>query len=81
MEGDMSQVIVTAFWDAEAKVFFARSDAVRGLNLEAESMQELIQEIEEMLPEMMRANGVRVGDHVDYKIEMQYDGVAHALEA
>jgi hypothetical protein len=81
MEGDMSQVRVTAFWDAEAQVFCARSDSVPGLNIEAETMPQLIAEVEEMLPEMMRENGIRVDKEVDYEIDMQYHGVAHALEA
>lgn len=76
----MSKVKVLTLWDAEAKVFSARSDDVPGFNVEAETMPEFIREVEDILPEMMRENGMEVGADVDYEIDMQYHGVAHALE-
>lgn len=49
---------VTADWDAEAGVWVAMSEDVPGLVLEAASMDDLVPEIELIIPQLMRANGV-----------------------
>lgn len=77
----MSYVKVTAFWDPEADVWVAESTDVPGLNMEAESLPELATELQEMIPELMRANGVSVKGEIGFDIEARYHGVAHALEA
>lgn len=77
----MSHVRVSVMWDPEVQVFCANSPDVSGFNIEAETMPELIQEIEEILPEMMRENGLKVDKSIEYRIQMSYEGVAHAVEA
>jgi Domain of unknown function (DUF1902). len=77
----MSQVKVTAFWDPEANVWCAQSSDVPGLILEADTMQHLVSELEEMIPAMMQENGMRVDGKVEFDLDAQYHGTAHALEA
>jgi predicted RNase H-like HicB family nuclease len=77
----MSHVKVTAFWDSEADVWVAESADVPGLVMEADSLPQLADELKEMIPELMRANGIAVKGEIAFDIEARYHGVAHALEA
>jgi len=49
---------VTAFWDPEARVWVAESDELPGLVAEAESMNELIPELDKIIPALIEANRV-----------------------
>lgn len=49
--------LIRADWDSEANVWVATSDEVLGLATEAETLPELIQKLERMLPELMVENG------------------------
>lgn len=51
-------ITVTADWDAEAGVWVAVSDDVPGLVLEAATMDHLVPELELVIPQLMRANGI-----------------------
>ncbi len=46
---------VKAVWDDEAGVFYAETD-IPGLNVEAATLKEFIEIVEELAPEMMNAN-------------------------
>lgn len=77
----MSHVKVTAFWDPEADVWVAESADVPGLVMEAETLPALATELEGMIPEMLRANGIAAKGEISFDIEARYHGVAHAMEA
>jgi hypothetical protein len=77
----MAKVRVNALWDEEAGVFVAQSEDVRGLVVEAESMSELISELKDLIPEMMQENGQEMHGDVDFEIEFQHHGTAHAIAA
>jgi len=47
---------VKAFWDNEARVWVATSEDVPGLVTESETMEELIQKLKIMIPELLEAN-------------------------
>jgi Domain of unknown function (DUF1902) len=49
-------IVVEAFWDDEASVWVATSDAVPGLVTEAETLEGLIPKLRVMIPEMVAAN-------------------------
>lgn len=74
----MQQVHVTAFWDAEAAVWVATSDDVPGLVVEADTMPVLISELEDLIPEMMKENGVTTAREIAFDLSAQYRGMAHA---
>ncbi|WP_186087394.1 DUF1902 domain-containing protein [Burkholderia gladioli] len=53
----MHDVHVSAFWDAEARVWVAESDDVPGLITEAETMDALAQKLKTLIPELLDENG------------------------
>ncbi|GMQ77328.1 MAG: hypothetical protein BMS9Abin01_2659 [Gammaproteobacteria bacterium] len=50
--------VVTARWDDEALVWYATSDDVPGLALEAESMEALVTKVRAAVPELLELNGI-----------------------
>jgi hypothetical protein len=56
----VSALEVTANWDPEAKVWVAESDDLPGLVVEAASLDELVPELEMLIPALMTENGLRV---------------------
>lgn len=75
----MSQVKVTAFWDAEASVWVAESDDVPGLITEADTLELLVPKLRGLIPELLEANGKN--GHHDVPFTLQVEDVAHPLEA
>ena len=51
---------VRATWDREAGVWWARSDDVPGLVAEAETVELLRNELVQLIPELLSANGRRI---------------------
>jgi len=49
---------VKAEWDAEAGTWVATSDEVPGLVTGADTLEELIEKLHVLVPEMLEANGV-----------------------
>jgi predicted RNase H-like HicB family nuclease len=54
----MSEYHVTAFWDDEAKVWVGTSEDVPGLCVESATLEELLQTVGELMPELLILNGV-----------------------
>jgi predicted RNase H-like HicB family nuclease len=52
-------IVVSAIWDAEAKVWVAESDQVPGLATGADTLEELVEKLKAALPELLAENGVR----------------------
>lgn len=53
---------VQAKWDPEAGVWWAQSEDIPGLNAEAETMDELVTEVRELVPVLLAENkGIRAG--------------------
>ena len=58
---------VKAIWDEEAGVFYAETD-IPGLNVEAVTLKEFIEIVEELAPQMLNANlSRRHKNHDDHK--------------
>ncbi len=59
--------IVTAFWDAEAQIWVAESEDVPGLATGAATLDELVDKLNTMIPELLELNphltGVSSGKH------------------
>ncbi len=49
-------LVVRALWDDEARVWVAESDDVPGLVAEAEGLEELVHELERLVPELLELN-------------------------
>lgn len=54
----MSEYEVAAFWDKEAKVWVATSDDVPGLVTEAETVEQLLDKLRIMIPELLEITGI-----------------------
>lgn len=64
-------------WDAEASVWVATSEDVRGLATEAESMESLTNKLRTLIPELLKANGSLVEDQLN---EVSLEIISHRLE-
>jgi predicted RNase H-like HicB family nuclease len=53
--------IVTAFWDAEAHIWVAESDDVPGLATGAATLDELVDKLNAMIPELLELNSHLTG--------------------
>jgi predicted RNase H-like HicB family nuclease len=52
-----TRYLIRAEWDEDAKVWVATSDDVLGLATEADSIPDLVERLERILPELMVENG------------------------
>ena len=59
---------VRAEWDEEARVWVASSDDVPGLATEGDTLEELIQKLKIMIPELLEANGIVVNQEVPFEL-------------
>lgn len=66
-------------WDAEAKVWFIDSTNVPGLNVEAESREELLTILDDLVPELLMENGAFDSD--DTLPEIPYSLMFNQLRA
>jgi uncharacterized protein DUF1902 len=57
LEND-ERIVIRAMWDGDAHVWFAESDHVPGLALEAESLDELAVELDGAIPALLKLNNV-----------------------
>ena len=75
---DSTEYRIAATWDDEAGVWIATSEDVPGLVAEATTFEELIQVCSELVPELLRLNGVHptAGD-MPYHITAERSGVIH----
>jgi predicted RNase H-like HicB family nuclease len=52
-------IIVSATWDADAKVWVAESDQVPGLATGADTFEDLIEKLKVAIPELLAENGIK----------------------
>jgi predicted RNase H-like HicB family nuclease len=55
-------VSVKAIWDKDAQVWIAISEDVPGLVTEADTLEQLIEKLRVMIPELLEANGLLLGN-------------------
>jgi predicted RNase H-like HicB family nuclease len=61
-------LFIRAEWDEEAMVWVATSDDVPGLATEAVTMEDLIDKLKVMIPELLMANNAVFEDEVAFEI-------------
>lgn len=61
-------LFVRAEWDEEARVWVATSEDVTGLATEGSTLEDLIEKLKVMIPELLEANGEAVGAEVPFEI-------------
>lgn len=64
------KLIVNAFWDDEAQVWWATSDDIPGLATEAASPELLLEKLLVIIPELIEANGIVDGDSDEIPFEL-----------
>lgn len=81
MAGTLDETVRTiqAQWDPEAKVWVAQSDDIQGLVTEAESLDELFQVLQDLVPELMRLNGLAADQAT--QAPFQFVVASNALDA
>jgi len=61
-------LFVRAEWDEEARVWVATSEDVSGLATEGNTIEELVEKLKVMIPELLEANGESVEAEVPFEI-------------
>jgi predicted RNase H-like HicB family nuclease len=69
---------IRAEWDEEASVWVATSDDVPGLVTEEATMEDLIRKLKIVVPELLEANGVKVGQEVPFELMTRRFEIASA---
>jgi predicted RNase H-like HicB family nuclease len=59
---------VRAEWDDEASVWVATSDDVPGLATEEATMEDLIDKLKIIIPELLEANGIQTDQEVPFEV-------------
>lgn len=69
---------IHAQWDAEASVWVATSDDVPGLATEADTLEQLSDKLESMVPELLDANGFYLeSQEIAFDLFARKHAVAH----
>jgi predicted RNase H-like HicB family nuclease len=61
-------LFIRAEWDEEARVWVATSEDVAGLATEGNTIEELVEKLKVMIPELLEANGESVEAEVPFEI-------------
>jgi len=61
-------LFVSAEWDEDAEVWCATSNDVPGLATEAETLEQLVQKLKIMIPELLEANGLAKPESVPFEL-------------
>ena len=72
---------VRAFWDEEAKVWVAESDDVPGLVTEAASVDELVEKLKILVPELLAENGLPAAGDIPFRLVSEIEVVSHPRAA
>ena len=59
---------VRAEWDESANVWVATSDDIPGLATEEATMEGLIKKLRTIIPELLEANDVQIGQEVPFEV-------------
>ena len=73
-----SLYIVDAFWDTEAGVWVATSDEVLGLATEAPTIEQLMQKLRFIIPELIQINQLLPED---YQGSIHFELISHRQES
>ena len=73
-------LFIRAEWDEEAMVWVATSDDVPGLATESVTMEDLIEKLKVMIPELLMANNAAIEDEGSFEIITRRFEVAQRAE-
>lgn len=73
---------VKAIWDAEVSVWSASSDDVPGLATEAPTLDQLVEQLKIIIPELLEANGPSdPDDEIPFELVSTLTSIAHRQSA
>jgi predicted RNase H-like HicB family nuclease len=72
------EIIVRAFWDAEAGVWVAEGMNYPGIVTEAENMEKLVAKLQVIIPEIVEANHDLECDEISFRLLSEMSAVAKA---
>ena len=61
-------VLVRADWDPEAKCWYATSDDVPGLATGADTIEDLLERLKVIVPELLHMNGIDSADQISFEL-------------
>jgi predicted RNase H-like HicB family nuclease len=64
-------------WDDEARVWVAESEDVPGLVTEADTIEQLVEKLKILIPELLDANGIGGSKEVPFHLLSKLTAVAH----
>lgn len=68
------EILITATWDPEAKVWVAESEDVPGLAAEADSPESLLEKLKTRVPELLEFNDPLFKEYSSLDLRVQYHG-------
>lgn len=74
-------ILVHALWDAEASVWVAESADVPGLVAEADSVDQLVEKLKILIPELLEANGIERHGEVAFRLVSEIEVVSQPRAA
>lgn len=74
-------LFIRAEWDDEVNVWVATSDDVPGLATEADTLEELSEKLESLVPELLSENGSPDSTEIAYELLARRFAIAHAKGA
>jgi predicted RNase H-like HicB family nuclease len=72
---------IHAEWDEEAAVWVATSEDVPGLATGAETIEQLIEKLKEIVPELLEENGLLAAGTADIPFAVTAERIEHAKRA
>ena len=74
----MNAYAVSAQWDSAARVWVATSDSVPGVAIEAATCEEVLEVVEDALPDLFRENGL---DYSKASVSVVFDSRVETIRS
>ena len=71
-------LVIPADWDSEAGCWYATSDDIPGLATGADTIEDLIERLNVIVPELVELNEVPVDGHVSFELLARRRAIADA---
>ena len=69
-------LVVHADWDSEAGCWYATSDDIPGLATGADTIEDLIERLKVIVPELVELNEIPVHGHVSFELLARWRAIA-----
>ena len=73
-----TMLVIHADWDSEAECWYATSNDIPGLATGADTIEDLIERLKVIVPELVELNKTPVGKHVSFELLARRRAIADA---